>query len=559
MLSVTTVSDAVTISWTHAARCCNLLIFMSFPKALLLVSLISLSACSGKRNGYGDDSSVPADSTADVQTVMTHLTPLPDTTCASVADVTYKIEYADTLGEKAMSSLSDLYAEAPGHFTFRNGLFRDASFGGEVKGTPTDIVVDWEFSTGYDTRETSVGTWGGGTGWTGQPLYVEWPDSMMTRFRSADAVNENFGKKEIMVGSLASKVYFINFDNGKASREPIPVSNPVKGTISLDPTLNGNLYVGLGAPAERPFGSRVIDLFAGKVTYVHKDDPKAQRHWDAYDSSPLRVGQYLFWPGENGTIYKFLIGPGSLRLHSALRYTVGGAAPGIENSISVYRNYGFVGDNHGNILCINLSNMKPVWMYRLGDDIDATTVVTVEDGHPYIYASCEVDRQVNGDARFVKLDALNGTEIWLTKIHARRFDIGKKHFDGGYYASPLPGNGDCADLIFSNVVLNERTDSASQRQNGQFIALNRKDGSIAYRTNLRYYAWSSPVGFLNEQGKEYVLTADCSGNVYLIDGKSGEIITRKPVGANFESSPVVIGNSVVVGSRGDKIYRLSVR
>lgn len=532
---------------------------MFFPKTLFFVSLIGLSACSGKRNGEGQASSAPADSLADIESEITVITPLPDTAFASVEGVTYKIEYGDTVGNGAISALNDLYFKAPGHFTFRNGISRDAAFGGKVKGNPTDIVVDWEFSTGYDTRETSVGTWGGGTGWTGQPLYVEWPDSMMTKFRTAGVVNDNFGKKEIMVGSLASKVYFINFDNGKATREPIPVSNPVKGTASLDPTLNGNLYVGLGAPAERPFGARVINLFAGKVTYIHKDDPKAQRHWDAYDSSPLRCGQFLFWPGENGTIYKFLIGRGSLTLHSALRYTVGGAAPGIENSMSVFRNYGFVGDNHGNILCFNLYNMKPVWMYRLGDDIDASTVVTVEDGHPYLYASCEVDRQANGDARFVKLDALNGKEVWLSKIHARRFDIEKKHFDGGYYASPLPGSGDCANLIFTNVVLNERNDSSSQRQNGQFIALNRKDGSIVYRTNLRYYAWSSPVGFLNEQGKEYVLTADCSGNVYLIDGKSGEIIIRKPVGANFESSPVVIGNSVVVGSRGDKIYRLSVR
>lgn len=485
--------------------------------------------------------------------------PLPDTAYVSVAEMNYKIDYGDTIGSGVVSSLADLYASAPGHLTFRNGPARDASFGGKVSGQPRDIVIDWVFSSGHDTHQTSVGTWGGGTGWTGQPLYVEWPDSLITKFRSAGVVSDNFGKKEIMVGSLASKVYFISFENGKATREPIPVSNPVKGTISLDPTLNGNLYVGLGAPAERPFGARVIDLFAGKVTYVHKDDPKAQRHWDAYDSSSLRVGQYLFWAGENGTVYKFIIGAGKLTLHSALRYTVGVAAPGMENSISVYRNYGFVGDNHGNILCFNLNTMKPVWMYRLGDDIDATTVVTVENGHPYLYASCEVDRQVSGEARFVKLDLLNGSEIWLTRIPARRFDIEKKHFDGGFYSSPLPGSGDCAGLIFTNVVLNERSDSASQRQNGQFIAIDRKDGSIAYRTNLQYYAWSSPVGFLNEQGKEYVLTADCSGNVYLIDGKSGEIITRKPVGAIFESSPVVIGNSVVVGSRGDKIYRLSVR
>ena len=54
----------------------------------------------------------------------------------------------------------------------------------------------------------------------------------------------------------------------------------------------------------------------------------------------------------------------------------------------------------------------------------------------------------------------------------------------------------------------------------------------------------------------YVFTADVGGNIYLIQGNTGEIILTQKIGAIFESSPVAIGNSVVIGSRGREIYKL---
>ena len=517
------------------------------PVSLLIVT----TGCGGKSSSSGE--AAGTDTTATVENVTPEPAQLPDTVFPSVSAINYKVEVIDTVNSGVIDNLRDLYATTPGAFTFRKDAVRDADFGGSVKGTPSEIVVDWAFKTDFDTRETSLGTWGGGSGWTGQPLYVEWPDSCVSRFRRGDAITADFSKNEIIVGSLASRIYFINFETGKASRRPIDTSNPIKGTISLDPTLNGNLYFGQGVPAVRPFGARVIDLYKHAVTHEFNEDPKAQRRWGAYDSSPVRVGQFLFRPGENGTLYKFSIAPGTLSLHSTLRYTAGGTAPGMESSMSVYRNYGFVGDNHGNLLCVNLNTMKPVWRYDLRDDIDATPVVCVEEGGAYVYVGCEIDLRKEGSASFVKLDALTGKVVWSTEFTGKLFAIGKKHFDGGFYATPLPGSGNCADLIFTNVVRNQ------SGQNGEFVAISRKDGKVVYSTPLHRYAWSSPVGFLNEKNELFVFTADCAGNAYIIEGRTGRIIVRKPVGNNFESSPVVKGNSLVVGSRGDTIYKLSLK
>jgi outer membrane protein assembly factor BamB len=348
-------------------------------------------------------------------------------------------------------------------------------------------------------------------------------------------------------------LYFIDFETGKPSRDAIDVGNPIKGSVSLDPTLNGNLYVGQGVPFKRPFGHMVVDLHKGAISKLVPEDNKAKRRWGAFDSSPLRVDRFLFWPGENGTLYKYTCAEGDLIPHSTMRYTRNGTAPGMEASISVYRNYGYTADNHGNIVCTNLNTMQPVWCFDNGDDTDATIVVCEEDGSPFVYIGNEVDRKPAGPAYFRKLNALTGKLIWELSSPGRRADIGEKHFDGGYYASPLPGKGNCSELIFSNCVANLKG------QNGDFVAINRKTGEVAYRVKLALYAWSSPVGFLNENDEMFIFTGDTQGNVYLINGIDGKVLCQKKVGNNFESSPVVIGNQVVVGSRGNSIYKMTIK
>ena len=64
---------------------------------------------------------------------------------------------------------------------------------------------------------------------------------------------------------------------------------------------------------------------------------------------------------------------------------------------------------------------------------------------------------------------------------------------------------------------------------------------------------------LNEFGDMFVITFDTQGRVYLIDAFSGEILLCKKIGMNFEASPIVVGNSVVIGSRGRIIYKMTFK
>jgi hypothetical protein len=499
----------------------------------------------------GRKDAAPTPSVTETDTVPEQYSGTP---LASVAAIDYDVTVFDTLDSGRLSSSVSLYDGSQGWFTFRGNALRDADFGGKVRGVPSRLVVDWVFTTGIDTVRTSMGTWGGGTGWTGQPLFVRWTDRQIEAFRnSSPGLVGQLGREEIIVASLCGKVYFLDFNTGNASRKSIDVTNPIKGTCSLDPTLNGNLYVGQGIPKVAPMGQVAINLMEHKRTFFSGRDSNAWRGWGAFDSSPVVFGGYLFWPGENGTVYKYKVNRSSLTLHSTLRYRCKGAAPGVENSLCVYKNYGWFGDNHGNIICIDLNTLSPVWHYDNHDDIDGSIVCEVVDGTPYLYAGCEVDRQGDrGFCHFVKINGLDGNVVWEQKIPCRKLNINGKHFDGGLYCTPLLGKGDCRNLIFANICQRESLSAA------EFTAFDRATGNVVYRTPLRSWAWSSPVAFYNENNRMFVFTGDSSGNAYLIEGKTGKVRFQQHVANNFESSPVVVGNSLVVGSRGNEIYRFSV-
>lgn len=524
---------------------------------LYLLSLIALSACNGKMIS-GDAPECDSDSIrAELAKNIPDTIGLPVKQFPSVGEITYKVTVFDSTCSGRLDDYRDPYLNTPGKFAFRANSMRDADFGGTVKGTPKEVVKVWQFNTEVDNTKTSVGSFGGGTGWTGQPLYVEWPDSLVQRFKKeSPALTEDFSSREIIINSLCGRSYFLNFDTGKPTRKSLDVGNPVKGTATLHPALNGMMYVGQGLPCRPPMGQCAINLFKHERVFFQGNDSRAWRSWGANDSSPLVRGGFLFWPSENGTIYKYKIqSDGNITLHTTLQYRANNdGAAGVENSICIYKNLGFFGDNHGDVLCIDLDTMEPVWHYDNHDDIDGTIVCEVENDVPYLYCGCEVDRQGNtGMCHFVKLNGLDGSLVWENQIPCKKLNLGGKHFDGGLYCSPLIGHGDCEGMIFASICQRNNTSHA------EFTAFDRKTGKILYQTPLNYFAWNSPVAFYNEKNKLFIFCGDSSGWGYLIDGKTGKIIFKQHLANNFESSPVVVGNQFVVGSRGVEIYKFEVR
>ena len=463
-------------------------------------------------------------------------TPLPDTIYPSVRAIKYTNNIYDTIHNAHICNFDDPYlTDSNNVLTFRGNRYRNGNFGGKVQGIPRRIVKDWVFNTDYDMRKSNAGQWGGGTGWTGQPLLY---DSL------------------VICSSLCSKVYFLDWETGHSLQKPINVRNPIKGTAMLDPDYPNLLYVGHGVAAEKPWGCLTIDINKGQIIQFFPEDKKAWRRWGAYDSSPLRAGDYIFRPGENGTLYKWYVRNDTISLHSTLQYSHNGTAPGMEASMAIYRNYGYTADNEGNIICTNLNTMQPVWYYNNHDDTDASLVLEVGehgDTIPYLYTGCEVDNQgPRGHCYLIKLNALNGEKVWETRIPCRKVSRGDKATEGGIFATPLLGQGNCSDRLFISCITNKPA------HHGDFMAIDKYTGDIIYSTNLDWYPWMSPIGFLNENDEQFIVAGDTQGQLYLINGTTGEILYKEIMGNNFESSPAVRSNSFVVGSRGTEIFKFHV-
>lgn len=453
------------------------------------------------------------------------------------------------------------YSEAHGIFCFRGNAQRNHPTRGKLSGKPTRLELDWIFTTAYDTRPTPFGTWGGGSGWTGQPLLVRWPaEKRRQLFGLEEGYRDQEGFREITVGSLCGNIYFIDFTTGKPTRPHLTIGNPIKGTVSIDPRMNGLMTVGQGIPNGDRFGAYLFDLFTGKeVDYRSGMDPSSRRLWGAHDSNPLfdATSGFLFWPAENGQIYKTQIGDGKT-FGPTQKFNYGVRRhpdQGLEASPGAFKNLGFFGDNGGNVFCLNLTTMQPVWLFDNIDDTDASLVIETDaDNHPWLYTGNEVDKQgATGMAYIRKLDALTGKELWHFGRSCDGSGVAGKVNSGGVLATVLPGREKAKDLVFG---IFSRVNGTMK---GEFVALDKRTGKKRYSIAMDAYSWASPIDLYDEKGNCYVFFTDVYGTIYLINGVTGKVIHREKTPYVFESSPVAWDNRIVVGTRGRTILSFLVK
>jgi len=97
-------------------------------------------------------------------------------------------------------------------------------------------------------------------------------------------------------------------------------------------------------------------------------------------------------------------------------------------------------------------------------------------------------------------------------------------------------------------------------ERGTMVALAKADGRELWRRPLRTDAWSTPTAVRDaEAGKTWILQADRSGRLHLVDGADGTIARTLQLDANVEASPAVFGDMAVVGTRGGTIYGIRIR
>lgn len=474
------------------------------------------------------------------------------------------------------------FTTLPGLITFGGSNYRNTFTYGTQTVTEKSLTRVWEKEIG--SLNTSMGTWTG-TGWTGMPVIVQWPEETRKVLGVYDEFKNKDGFVEVIYTTMDGHIYFLELESGEPTRDPINLGVVTKGTASLDPRGYPLLYTGQGITSTDGGVSgawfRIIDLIQNKVVWKFGGkDSFSYRGWQAYDSSALvnAATDTIIAPGENGVFYTFKlnssfdaaagtvsVNPGPLQKYRYKGDGYGFAEEndkrwvGIENSVAVFRNYAFFTDNGGRLQCLDLNTFKLQYVVDVTDDSD-TSIVIEEDilnQTFYLYTANEVDKQSGardagkGKSYHRKIDGRTGKIIWENEWEAR---FGNTSSNGGTLTTPHVGHGNISDLVIYNATLVPVTYTENGEtktgNGGRLIAYNKETGEEVWRYEQYRDYWSSPVVIYDENENAYVLQCDRNGMMRMHDARTGEVLNEIDMGSRIESTPAVFGNTLVVGTRG---------
>lgn len=479
------------------------------------------------------------------------------------------------------------YQQVPGVLTFRGNNFRNSPSYGYVDFAEKKVEQIWERQAG-SLKSSKWSFYWSGTGWTGQPVIVQWPEDIRNMMNIYKVKKDKVGLIEVIYATMDGKIYFFDIEDGKSTRDPIDIKAPVKGTPAIDPRGYPILYVGQGDNAPpgstmTDIGMRIFSLIDFELLhFIDGMDPMAYRtDWGACDSSPIIDGETdtLVWGSENGILYtaklntSFDRSAGKISISpefTSMRYkSAASTLHGIESSPSIYGNYAFYGDNSGILTCVDLMTMKPVWSKPLDDDTDVTPVLSHEDEGVYLYTGTEVDYQqritgqYRGDAYVYKIDAMTGKTMWRNsyKCYTQNdeADVGND-INGGVMGTPIVGKNNIDNMVIFSFCMTNGIYSGNA-----MVAFDKTGGQVLWTYTSTYYSWSSPVDIYDEAGNGYILLPDSGGNLIVLNAYNGvelsvgKIMMRDETGGNVESSAAVFGDMLVVGTRRGVIVGMKLK
>lgn len=462
------------------------------------------------------------------------------------------------------------YTDVDGIVTFRGNSFRDNPTYGYANMTNYKLNGKWSADTGSLASGDTVWT---GSGWTGQPLMMKWPKEVKAHMNMTEKAKADDDLVEVIYACMDGNVYFFDFKTGEKTRDPLYLGYTFKGAGALDPRGYPIMYVGAGYNSNegtaRVFVVNLIDCSV-MYTFGDNDEFSLRGSLSFFDGSALvdEETDTLIYPGENGILYLIKLNTsydkatGSLSINPGkiVKWRYYGTRSstesfwiGMEDSAAVYKGYAFMADNGGNLMCLNLNTLELVWVQDTLDDSNSTPVLEIENGHLYLYVSTSfrLGWRSNDSATIPiwKIDAETGEIIWHTDYECYTDD----GVSGGVQSTIACGKNSLSDYIY--VTVSKTSDNAS----GVLACLKKSDGSKAWEDSSSY-AWSSPVCVYNEDGTGKVLYCNSTGDVRLLDGKTGELNDTLSISDGvIEASPAVYDNMAVVGTRDCKIWGIELQ
>ena len=229
--------------------------------------------------------------------------------------------------------------------------------------------------------------------------------------------------------------------------------------------------------------------------------------------SPAVADNLIYIGGYNGRVYAFADGKDNPREYPSDKEFIKGSIAG---GVAVAEGKVFFGSSDGTIYAIPAAGnfeawaeeWRTLWTFRTGDKVWSTP--TVSNGTVYIGSF---------DHNLYALDAATGTEKWQFPTK------------GVIITTPVIDN----DTIFIG--------SFDRR----IYAIDADSGQLKWSFKAQHGFWATPVVY---NGVVYAPSLD--GKMHILDTNNGRELSEINLKAPVSSSPVIVGNSVVVATQESK-------
>ena len=359
---------------------------------------------------------------------------------------------------------------------------------------------------------------------------------------------------------------FYNLLDGTATRDAIDLGVPSAGGLSL--ATNGTPLLGVGqshskvGSSVKKSGYHLVNLLTNKEEKLIQTDGKEK---NSSFSGVLGAGLFdsktgtLIFGSQGGVLYTAELGKqaetydyqsGKITLSSTLqsyktlakgqekKYT------NINGSVAMYGSYVYYADKTGILQCVDVNSLTPVWAVNLGDDVEATPALDMEDENTvalYIGNTILLQRK-KGVVNLNRINALTGEIEWTYEVTDAKYQSGE---DVGLEASPLVGQNGIYNLVIFTVT--------NGKNGSSVLALDKKTGALKWQADFTAEAYSSPVAVYNENGDAWIVQALYDGTVNLLNASNGQVLdTLTLTDAQIKASPAVYNDLLVIGTTGKK-------
>ncbi|MBQ8136914.1 MAG: PQQ-binding-like beta-propeller repeat protein [Clostridia bacterium] len=475
---------------------------------------------------------------------------------------------------------ADLTAQADGEYAFLpdTGVYafrsdnyrRNAAFG-TAEIAEGAIIPLWEYPLG-GLKTAESGTLYG-VGWNSQPAVVKWAKEVRAAMAMYPEAAETAALCEVIFAAQDGKVYFLNLADGTATRDPISIGFPMKGSVSVDAM--GRPMIAFGqAISKMPrdtgeIGLYLYDLLTMQPLYFlngRKTGGQVQYSSNgAFDSSALFISRYqedaIVVAGENGLLYTVDLNTDfrysgeemSLSVEPVVTYMNSIAAGEKENRVSIEGaasmadRYVFTGDAWGIVRCVDTTTMRCAWAVDFGDNVDAAMALDPMETELSLYVgtTCYARSDKKAPAVIARVNALTGEILWRCEVPCVR---NASADTSGCKASPVIGERGLSDFVYFTV--NEVSSGRARLH-----CLEKETGEIAWSFDMASSV-SSPVAVYSEFGSGVIVQCASDGHIYMLNGRTGDLIASVQVDGQFEGSPAVYRDRLVIGTcdKNAKMY-----